>query len=83
MIDAGLRIIKKSSLYKYMKNHKTCNRKISFENDLAPWFINSLQVKGKVYNSEFYDIGNPESYKLTVNKFDKIKNKLEKYFEKQ
>jgi len=82
MIDAGLRIIKKSSLHNYIKNHKSSDRKISFENDMAPWFIKNSQVKGQVYNSEFYDIGNPESYKLTFNKFDKMKNKLEKYFEK-
>ena len=50
---------------------------------MAPWFIKNLRVKGQVYNSEFYDIGNPESYKLTFNKFDKMKNKLEKHFEKK
>jgi len=82
MIDAGLRIIKKSSLHNYIENHQSSEMKISFENDMAPWFIKNLRVKGQVYNSEFYDIGNPESYKLTFNKFDKMKNKLEKYFEK-
>ena len=60
-----------------MANHKSSVSKISFENDIAPWFIENLQVKGKIYNSEFYDIGNSESYKLTFNKFDEIKNKLE------
>jgi len=77
IIDAGLRIINKKSLYNYMANHKSSVSKISFENDIAPWFIENLQVKGKIYNSEFYDIGNSESYKLTFNKFDEMKNKLE------
>ena len=77
IIDAGLRIINKKSLYNYMANHNSSVSKISFENDIAPWFIENLQVKGKIYNSEFYDIGNSESYKLTFNKFNEIKNKLE------
>ena len=83
IIDAGLRIINKKSLYDYIDTNNAAITKISFEDHIAPWFISSLKVKGQIFESEFYDIGNPESYKYTINKFDKMKNKLERYFEKQ
>ena len=83
IIDAGLRIINKKALYNYINSNNSSISKISFEDNIAPWFIKNLKVEGQIFETEFYDIGNPESYKYTINKFDKMKNKLEKYFEKQ
>ena len=83
IIDAGLRIINKKALYNYINSNNSSINKISFEDNIAPWFIKNLKVEGQIFQNEFYDIGNPESYKYTINKFDKMKNKLEKYFEKQ
>lgn len=75
IIDSGLRIINKDKLNKYL--NKNINETFSFENDLAPWFINNQNVRAKIYNSDLYDIGNPKSYEECKLKFRNLSSKLQ------
>tara|TARA_Y100001970_G_C14251483_1_gene872211 strand:- start:657 stop:1388 length:732 start_codon:yes stop_codon:yes gene_type:complete len=76
IIDAGLRVLSKKFIKEY-KINKNIDRRISFENDIAPWLIKNKKVKGIIYDKDFFDIGNPVSYTCTVKYFDRIKNKIE------
>ena len=71
LIDAGLRIVNKNTILKY-KNRN--NYPISFEKDIAPEFIKTHKSMGLIYDLEFFDIGNPQSYEYTKSNFDKIIN---------
>ena len=75
IIDSGLRIINQNKLNKYLNNND--NKSFSFENDLVPWFIENKKVGSKIYNSDLYDIGNPESYKECKLKFKNLSSKLQ------
>ena len=75
LIDAGLRVVNKNVINKIKKESIT-NYPISFENDIAPELIKNHKVRGLVYDFDFFDIGNPESYKYTKTNFDKIKNQI-------
>ena len=69
LIDAGLRIVNKSKMIEY-KNQNTYP--ISFEKDIAPEFIKKQKSIGLIYDFEFFDIGNPQSYKYTKLNFAKM-----------
>lgn len=75
LIDAGLRVVNKNVINK-IKKESINNYPISFENDIAPELIKNHKVRGLVYDFDFFDIGNPESYKYTKTNFDKIKNQI-------
>ena len=49
----------------------------SFEYDIAPWLIKNKKVKGVLFNSNFFDIGNPKSYFISKSNFQQIKSKLQ------
>ena len=75
LIDAGLRVISKKAIDKIIKQSQN-KYPISFENDIAPELIKNHKVRGLVYDFDFFDIGNPESYKYTKTNFAKIKNQV-------
>ncbi len=74
-IDAGLRVINKNAIGKIRKQSQN-KYPISFENDIAPELIKNHKVRGLVYDFDFFDIGNPESYKYTKTNFAKIKSDI-------
>ena len=62
-------------------------KNIGIKNDRIFAFTNNLnlkdieliknhKVRGLVYDFDFFDIGNPESYKYTKTNFAKIKNQM-------
>ena len=71
LIDAGLRIVNKKTIIKY-KNQN--NYPISFEKDIAPQFIKTHKSMGLIYDFDFFDIGNPQSYEYTKSNLGKIIN---------
>ncbi len=75
IIDAGLRVVNKKSLLEYQNTQKP-NSFISFEHEIAPWLIKNKNVSGELFDSIFFDIGNPKSYSYTTKYFAKIKNKI-------
>ena len=75
IIDSGFRIMNKNAIIAY---HQTNSKLVqSFEYDIAPWLIKNKKVKGILFNSNFFDIGNPKSYNVSKSNFQQIKSKLE------
>ena len=74
IIDSGFRVINKNALIDYQQINTSSVQ--SFEYDIVPWLIKNKKVKGILYNSHFFDIGNPKSYILSKSNFKQIKNKL-------
>jgi D-glycero-alpha-D-manno-heptose 1-phosphate guanylyltransferase len=75
IIDSGFRIINKNAIIDY---HQTNTNLVqSFEDDIAPWLIKNKKVKGVLFNSNFFDIGNPKSYFISKSNFQQIKSKLQ------
>ena len=74
IIDSGFRVINKNVIIDY---HQTNTRLVqSFEYDMAPWLIKNKKVKGILFNSNFFDIGNPKSYNISKSNFQQVKSKL-------
>ena len=45
------------------------NHKFSFEKDVLEKYLNDIEIKGKIFDNYFIDIGIPEDYKQAQTDF--------------
>ena len=74
IIDSGFRVMNKNAIIAYQQTNSSLVQ--SFEYDISPWLIKNKKVKGILFNSNFFDIGNPKSYNISKSNFQQIKSKL-------
>ncbi len=66
LINGGIYLLAKKYFLNKVENF---NERFSFENDFIPFYVNSSNFYGQVFNSYFIDIGVPEDYEKAVRDF--------------